>query len=530
MNSVRMYLASFLCLLSIMFGFCVPAFGAEAKASSELPFYFPKGIIQTTDPVKQMQEYIRYLISTRYKFQGEGKNSRQGLIPGSDSIIIQTDIVSTSCVASLGSDKCKIILDHFVRMPDGLPNGQAGKIRVTQLADQFFITENELAVVADDLTALVKQASEGDYEYWKETSELAIGARVKKVFASTINVTPTVSVTATAGATNTEVFKKLLDEKDPLSGVTFRELNSLPRNIHPSDFVPRELHLGYNPQLDGILGACWLNTGIIYYNPQARIVDYLVGRPKVLQHEMIHCNYVLEKFPLSSGFDAELFAMFPEIFFEENKLDLFFHGYGKDLREICEIYFGFDFAEARNQIFKFDLAGSVIIDEVKFREYDKKIEEIKKELSHTFKEHIIPEFYSDSLWWSTMHDKLGDNNGLFWIMMAKYYRPTILNNARETAIWLSAHREEIMDMAKDAFKTIGVENKSVITVGGKEISPSFQKELLNFLTLEERKRVSVYLENNPAVLKKISGMSISEAIGFIRVIAQGEGGVMTLEK
>ncbi len=47
---------------------------------------------------------------------------------------------------------------------------------------------------------------------------------------------------------------------------------------------------------------------------------------------MVHCNHILEKFPFASGFDAELFAMFPEVFYDENKIDLFFHHYCSDLR------------------------------------------------------------------------------------------------------------------------------------------------------------------------------------------------------
>ncbi len=504
-NMTRLFLATF-CLIFF-------ASNLMAELPKVLPFYFPTGMISTTDPVKQMQEYIRSLMATCYKFQGNEHNPSFGVIPGSDSIVIETNIESTSSVAYDKPEKCRIILDHFVRMKDG-------RIRVTQLADQFYITEAELKIASDDLVALVGEAARDNYEFFKDMADVALNARIRKIFATSETGISTAEIT----------FKNTLDDKDPIYGVTLRELNYLPKPIRISDFVPRELHLGYTPKIEGIFGACWLNTGIIYYNPQARILDYLTGRPKILQHEMVHCNYNLEKFPLVSGFDAELFAMLPEVFLEENKLDLFFHGYCKDLREICEIYFGFDFSEAKKQIFKYDLAGSIIIDETLYREYSNKLEEIKKELVHTIKNYIIPEFYSDPLWWSSMHDKLGDNNGLFWIMMARHYKPTILNNSRETAIWLSAHHEEIMDMAKESFIASGAEGDKTVVVGEKKISFSHLRELSKIFSLKERERIKIHFENNPESLKGLSQMSIDRAVKFIRDIAYKMGGVIDLEK
>lgn len=504
------------------------------KAEIKLPFYFPPGVIQTTDPVRQMQEYIRYITATYYRFQGRGERSPR-LIPGSDSIVIETDIDSTTSIASEKVQKCKIILDHFVRMPDG-------RIRVTQLADQSFISEDELKVVVDDLTALIRQASEGNFEFYKDLADAALKARLSKLMPDTKSVTETsmksttASVGVTAVSTELIAFKKMLDEKDPIyKEVTIRDLHYLPKPVRVSDFVPREIHLGYNPELEGILGVCWLNSGVIYYNPQARILDYLTGRPKVLQHEMVHCNYNLEKFPLASGFDAELFAMFPEVFFEENKTDLFFHHYCSDLRELCEIYFGFDFDEARRQIFKYNLAGSMIIDEVKYKEYLSKVEDIKKELSYVVKNYIIPEFYSDPLWWSSMHDKLRDKNALFWIMMARHYKPTILgtskeNSARETSVWISAHHEEIMEMAKKSFNNNSGNEKLSIVIGGQKISESLLNHLSSFLLPDAKKAVVEHFVEDPKALERISEMSIDQAINYIKTISRRRTGVMELEK
>ena len=511
-------------LFVLLFSFSVLA--PSVEAADRVPFYFPAGVVKTTDPVLQMQEYIRYLMATHYRFQGNHHND-SAMIPGSDSIVVQTDIDSTSSVATDEVQKCRIVLDHFVRMPDG-------KIRVTHLSDQFFISEDDLKFVADDLIKLVREAAQSNYEYYKDLASVAIETRASRLFPlpKRDHPTPTVSTTKTALSTEAEIFKKALDDKDPLyHGVTLRELHHLPRPVKVSDFVPRELHLGYNPEMEGILGACWLNSGIVYYNPQARILDYLTGRPKVLQHEMVHCNPNIEKFPFTSGFDAELFAMFPEVFFDENKLDLFFHNYCEDLREITEIYFGFDFAEAKRQIVRYNLAGSLVIDPIKWKEYSDKIDRTKRELSHAVRDRIIPEFYSDPLWWSSMHHKLRDENGLFWIMMAKYYRPTILGSARETAVWLSKYHDEIVGMAEEAFRGSGNDDGGgVIIVGDRTISISHLYGLTRFLDPDERRRIVSYFENNPKAVKKISTMRTNEAIRFISLILRKRSEVMGLEK
>lgn len=437
-------------------------------SAATLPFYFPKGIIQTSDPVKQMQEWARYFAAVTYRFQGSEHNPYNQLIAGSDSIVVVTNLDSTASIASEKPRKCIIVLEHFVRMSNGI-------IRVTQLTDQFFITEEELKVTVDDIVTAVKRAAKNNYEYYKNIPEVALVARANKIYSQR-------SIGATAPATFVAAFRKNLDEKDPLcSEVTMRETHFLPKPIKESDFIPREVHLGYNTKIEGILGLTLLNTGVVHLNPLERILDYLTGEPKILQHEMVHSCAVLEKFPHVSGFDPEMLAMFPEVFLEQNKIDLFFHHYCKDLREICRVFAGFDFEEAKNQIFKYDSGGALIIDEVKYKEYFQKLEYIKKELARVIRDYVIPEFYSDQVRWSAIHDKLRDKNGILWIMMAKHFHPTVMGGAKKTEAWLTIHHEEIMSMARIAFQgnqiaiesddTIADVKKILTTLFGGQTSP-----------------------------------------------------------
>ena len=58
-----------------------------------LPFFFPQGFYQTTNPLRQREEYVRWLNSTWNCNQGN-KDGMGATIPGSDCIRVQTDVVS----------------------------------------------------------------------------------------------------------------------------------------------------------------------------------------------------------------------------------------------------------------------------------------------------------------------------------------------------------------------------------------------------------------------------------------------------
>ncbi len=479
---------SALFLLSI----CVSAIPSHAKDKRELPHYFPAGVIQTTDPVKQLQEYVRYLAATREKLNGAESPS----IAGSDSISLETDLESTS--SALNSEKptkMKLVLDHYVRLSDGC-------IRVTFSNDQKCITEQQLKVVVDDLLAATKEAADLNYEFYNLVADIAIKVRAEKL-----------------GIPENQ-FKKVLDMKVPgyLHGITFRELHYLPKPMRRSDFVPRELHLGYTPQ--GVLGMAWLNTGVVYYSPQARVIDYLTKKPKVLQHEFVHNNINLQRFPLSEGFDVELMASIPEVLYDENQIDLFFHGYVGVPRELIRIYFGFNFVQARKEMFQYDLGGNVVINEKKFQEYSEKLLMIKEELREFFRNTVIPEFYSDPVWWSAMNEKRADRNSLFRIMMAAHYNPTILGSEKETMKWLEAREEEIREMSKKAFESSGLPEENSSQASQVKIPHSLLQEYQRVFTEKERKHIEEYFRDHPDQLNELVKMPLPEVMKLLRSINQ----------
>ena len=470
----------------------------QGAAVKQLPFYFPPGVIQTTDVIKQQAEYARYAMATNQCFHNATPFPLSSIVDP-DSIRIKTDIDSTSSVTDSRA-KMEIVLDHFVRVGD--------KIRVTTLCDQKLITEEELKVVVDDILSIVPAAAYGiDFDYYKSVTDDAIRARAGKL-----------------GLTEDE-FRKQLDEKDPNYDITFREINRIPAAMRRSDFVPRELHLGYNPQFLGALGVTWLNTGVVYYNPQARVLDYLIGKPVVLAHEFIHANVNLQKFPLSDGFDTELFASIPDMLLPEDQMNFFFHPYPEDIRELAWIYFGFNFKQVQKEIVRFDFGGPVWVDEVKYRQYFKELERIKAEMLSFFRDVVIPEFYSDPLWWSAMNDRRGDRNSVFRIMMANHFDPTILGGHAETMKWLLPRTDVAIEMARKAHEASSQDAGN--NFGMMSQIPQFLIDRYRAAFSEkEQQTIREHFLSNPDAAVDIQKMNMQELLKFFeRFKIKPRGGV-----
>jgi hypothetical protein len=470
---------------------------SQNSTPTEQPFFFPKGIQQTTEPLKQRVEYEHLFQATWVCTQGQGSGISFPLVPGSDSITVTTDVVSTSSVTEPNT-KMKITIDHAYRLSDG-------RIRYTSLCDQYFITEDQLKLTVDALAKLVVAAAERDNEFYQVVANRAVEVRAQKL-----------------GIKKSEL-EAQLDEKVPGYNITFRELHRLPKPSKPSDFVPRELHLGYNPPLGGILGVTWLNTGVIYYNPEAWMTDYITTVPKIMQHEMVHANINFEKFPLSEAFDVELMADMPIVLYPENRVDFQSHGYARDLREYAEIYFGFDWDQYQEDTVKFNFEGNIVFDDTNYLYYHKQIETIKAEMLKFYMNVTIPEFYSDPMWWSAVNDIRGDDASVFRMTLALHYNPTLLGGAKPTMEWLNAHSEEIEEIAKEAFAK-GLAGKK----GGPMVMvpPYLVDQYNRMFTDAERKNIEAYFTEHPEKLNEIKKMSPADLMQFLGTFKTAKKGTI----
>jgi hypothetical protein len=487
----------FLIAVLVLAGIALGQTQAPAPAvppSKALPFFFPQGFYQTSDPLRQREEYVRWLNSTWNCNQGN-PNGMGATIPGSDSISVQTDVTSTDSVTE-NPAKMKMYFDHYIRIN--------GRIRYTDLCHSEFITDEQFAVVRDGLQKQAVDGAQRDYEFYTIIYDKAIAARAAKL-----------------GIKKEELIAQL-DEPVPGSPtVTWREVHRIPKKMAPSDFVPRELHLGFNPPLGGILGVTWLNTGVIYYNPDAWITDYLNGIPKVMQHEEVHGNINLQKWPLSEAFDVELIASIPEMLYPENQTDFPSHGYAKDIRELAQIYYGFDWDEMHKQTVKMDFAGSIVYDDEKYLYYYKQIDQIKAEMLKFFVDVTIPEFESDPIWWSAVNDIRGDNNTVFRVTMADHYQICSLGGCAASTQWLEEHKDEINDIAKKAFEAgLGKDRSS-----GKfndRVTPWMVQQYNQMFTQSEQAQIEKYFAAHPEQLDNLRRMSPAEAVEFMQRFKTGQ--------
>jgi len=488
----KSFLALLLMLISVA-GFAQTAQPSVPPTPAAVPFFFPPGLKQNQDLLRQREEYERIFQATWDCNQGHGGMTQ--LIPGSDSISIQTDVVSTDSVTE-NPAKMRMVFDHYIRMD--------GKIRYTDLCHSQFITQEQFDVVAKGLQKQATDAAQRDFEFYVKIYELAIAARAQKL-----------------GIPKEELVAQL-DQKVPGYNITFRELHHLPNPMHPSDFVPRELHLGFNPPLGGILGVTWLNTGVIYYNPNAWMTDYLNGIPKVMQHEEVHGNINIQKWPLSEAFDVELIASLPEMLYVENTTDFPSHGYAKDIRELAQIYYGMDWEKMHKDIVTMDLAGNTVYNDENYVYYYKQIDQIKAEMLKFFVDVTIPEFYSDPIWWSAYNDLRGDNNSVFRVTMADHYQICSLGGCAASQEWLETHKDEINEIAKKAFIAAGGKDRSNGKFNDVIVTPTMMAEYQRMFSPKEQAALETYFTKHPEQLQNLRHMSPAEALSLVQGITKPE--------
>lgn len=464
--------------------FAVPM---QQNIRADLPWFFPEGVISTQDPVQQKKEYERYLFATDACMQ----NGFRTLTQDKDSIRIKTDIKSTSSVTDPDTNM-EIVLDHYVKI--------GSQIRVSTLCDQRFITEREKNVDAENLIRFANLAADIQFDRQKNLTEGAIKSLAEQFGISV------------------DELKKRLSEKDPLSGITFREIYGIPKEIKRSDFFPRELHSGYTPQLSGVLGAAWLNTGIVYYNPQARILDYLIGKPVILAHEFMHTNSNLQKFPLADGFDAELYASIPMLL-PEDKIFFFFHTYPEEWREMAWVFFGFDFNQVRKEVIKLNLGGNVLLDEEKYKKYFDILEAVKKEFSELTPK-ALELFYSNRLWWIAFNERLKDPAIVFKMYMAQNYDPTLLGGREKTMRHVILKKDMIKEVTNEALSKLQQDSSGNPSESAR--IPDFALSIYNNnFNHSEKDEIKKYFSKNPKTITVLRKMSVEELFRVLKTIGRG---------
>jgi len=395
----------------------------------QLPHFFPEGVNQPTVPARQWQEWVRYYNSVRQAL-ADAHGFWPGFIQGSDTIILEKDYFG---------QKTKVVFDNYICEGKVTRNGCDGKIRYQSFGGQTYVTREQFKVVEDMMDDFARRAvNDVDYPFWGDLEQAAIRGAAKA-----------------EGKTEDE-FRKSLDRDDPYNpGITFRDLRHIPAKIEKKDFIPyQEIHFGLTPDYPQVLGVAWLNAGIVHYTPVAMVLDYLLKNPEVLAHEFVHTNPKLQNMPLGWGLDLETLASISEMLLENDYLHLWGHHYAADFRELFQVFFGFRFDQARDEVVKrptWMSLGNVVIDEEKFNQYSLKMNLGKKALRDALK--VGTEWlYSNPLYWSAMNDKTVDDNFVLRVVMAAMYNPTLLGGEVATTKWVEPRLPRIKEMMNKAWE------------------------------------------------------------------------------
>jgi len=409
-------------------------FVSKVYPQSVLPHFFPEGVAQPSTPARQWQEWARYYNAARNALVGDQDVVwYPGFVQGSDTIILEKTYLG---------QRTKVVFDNYICEGKVTRTGCDGKIRYQSFDGQHYITEAQFRVVEkmfDDFA--VRAVNDINYPFWGDLEKAAVAAAAKAE-----NVTE-------------EEFRKHLDKEDPHNpGITFRELRHIPEKIEKKDFIPyREIHLGLTPEYSSVLGVAWLNAGVVHYTPMAMMLDYILKSPEVLAHEFVHTNPKLQNMPLGWGLDLESMASIAEMLLDNDHLHLWRHGYAVDFREFAQVFCGFRFAQARDEITKrpaWMSMGNVIIDEEKLNEYSLKLNTCKGALRTGLKRGV-EWLYSNPMYWSAMNDKTVDDNFVFRVVMSSMYNPTLLGGQDSTMRWLQAREYRIKEMMDKAWNESG---------------------------------------------------------------------------
>lgn len=210
--------------------------------------------------------------------------------------------------------------------------------------------------------------------------------------------------------------------------------------------------------------------------------------------------------------------------YTENQTDFPSHGYAKDIRELAQIYYGFDWDEMHKQIVKYDFAGNIVYDDAKYLYYYKQIDQIKAEMLKFFVDVTIPEFESDPIWWSAANDIRGDNNTVFRITMADHYQICSLGGCAASQEWLETHKDEINEVAKKAFDAGMGKDRS----NGKfsdRVTPYMVQQYNQMFTPSEQAQIEKYFSAHPEQLDNLRKMTPVEAIEFMQRFKTNSMGV-----
>ncbi len=248
----------------------------------------------------------------------------------------------------------------------------------------------------------------------------------------------------------------LLDAKDSLANhledkvteeLTVKDTMYVP-SMAKKDFLPKKFVFGNIPAL----GLCYLDSGLVFYDPKARIWDHIEGNPSILIHELCHRNSKLQGMPYAFAFNAETWASLP-ILSKNDPMTFLLHSYLADVRQISKTLYSFDSERAFRESF-FRSAGGIEIRRDKLKAYYEQIQKIALEAQNFALDKFIPEYYAHHSFWSSLNNQLHDKNAALKVAMYAAYEPTLIQDANTTRRWAEKNSLIIKETLEAAIKAM----------------------------------------------------------------------------
>lgn len=466
----------------LIFGFAfAPIVSIATLVSAEekkLPMYFPQGMEKAETPAKQYELYERYwrvVQGCKWYHYTYGDFSHAYRVE-----------------RTYEGQKVSFVFDHVIEVGD--------KYYWYDFCDQKEITKDERDVIVADFVDYVERAVELGFGYYKDFEPMVIKRRAENT-----------------GISEGDLRKQLGAPAPEDPKMTYRDLTQIPRDITRATFRPKEIHLGENIAL----GVAWLNSNTAWIAPEARIFDYITpsGRPLVGLHELTHLNTELQSYPMSEHVWVEVMASCPMAYFEDEFLDLAYHGYLRRVREWVWVYTGYDFRAVQKRVIKFDFEGNLWVDEKAFNEAFETQKKIKAELFTAFKE-LLAEYYADQPYWGGVNDKLFDQQGVFDIGMALRYEPTLLGGLAKTTAWKEAHKSEIMRIALEAWNESGKPIAGTRGMDGRMLTTE-NIRLIERLTGKSQDELIELAKKHGLTAEDAQGKSLPELMGlYLEIVKQ----------
>lgn len=307
--------------------------------------------------------------------------------------------------------------------------------------DHERLSLNEFQKVKKYVTEQLVQASEEAYNAHKDLTATAIKA-IEEDLKKNGALAPE------------ESLADKLDKKVPgYETLTEAEAQGIPV-LFITDFVPKTFHVTNLPE--NYLGVTYINSESVGQDLRSILLDYVVGKPNTLKHELDHNCKKLQGIPLIFEYDAEFHASM----IEEETLDHFLrHPYLKDARKLVHILRGIDPKRIIDEVFSLPLAFGTELNKEKLRQYIPLIREFSQEIKDIYHKEFLPEFFAHQTFWAAVNDDLRDDNAAFKVFMYARFEPTLLGGPEPTKQWLEQNKYVIEQAAKKVLAELENEKK-----------------------------------------------------------------------